>query len=84
MSFPNLWKPSHPLLRGDKEFTVELSLKFTTLHKSFSVLQLTNEISKNFPQNHAVPGLFFKNCSGIKVGKYYQKPTHKKYESLLN
>ena len=25
------------------------------------------ESSKNFPRNHAAPGLFFKNCSGDEV-----------------
>ena len=45
--------------------------KFTALHKLISVvLQLTNEkSSKYFQRNHAVPGLFFKNCSGDEVEK---------------
>ena len=34
--------------------------KFTVLHK---LILIVLQSSKNFPRNHAVPGLFFKNCS---------------------
>ena len=30
--------------------------------------------SKNFPQNHAVPGLFFKNCSGDESAYWGKMP----------
>ena len=51
--------------------------KFTALHKLTSIALLMNlfivlimnQISKKFPLNDAVPGLFFKNCSGDEVGK---------------
>ena len=36
--------------------------KFTALHKLISNWRIKS--SKHFQRNHALPGLFFKNCSG--------------------
>ena len=42
--------------------------KNTALHKLISIVEnLRIKSSKNFLRNHAVPGLFFKNCSGDEV-----------------
>ena len=41
--------------------------------------------SKDFPRNHVVPGLFFKNCSGGKV-HFLEKPiflTSQEYRKMV-
>ena len=41
------------------------------------------KLSKNFPRNHAVPGLFFKNCFGDEGDNIYQdNPQPKRFPTL--